>query len=307
MALHLPVDAGISPVINAHQWNLFIKMEQFINQIVTRIEQDVYIQAHAASDQRAYIQQLADEYQLSRFKLQRLFKQHTGLVLHQFILQMKLESAAVFVCHTRMPLLDLAIQMGYSGQQSFTRAFSQRWNQAPQQMRLTATDKYLQLLSETSVGHIPARVEQLKQSRKLWYRRYFGPYEVVLDHWTKFSKELDQLGINAGGAFYGLVFDDPDVTPPENIRYGCAIEPVAGMDLPDCWSEFEMRPSRFVVFSIHGLYLETLVRLRPRVISWLVDNRENFGTSGAYEWFESLPTGGYSQSRYMELRVSLGD
>ncbi|WP_150049129.1 MULTISPECIES: helix-turn-helix domain-containing protein [Methylomonas] len=282
-------------------------MEKFINQIISRVEQDIYIQAHGQSDHRAYIQQLAEEYGFSRFKLQRLFKQQTGLVLVQFILQMKLELAAVFVCHTRMSLLDIAINMGYSGQQAFTRAFRRRWGQTPQQMRLAATHKYLQLLNETEIGSIPVRIVPVKKNRILWYKRYFGPYEASLNHWPKFRAELERLGIDGSGQCYGLVFDDPDITAPENIRYGCAIDPVPGMKLPDCWSEFEMQPSRFVVFTIRSTYLECLIRLRPRVIAWLVDNRESFGTSGAYQCFDAMPSGDYTQVRDMELHISLAN
>jgi len=115
------------------------------------------------------------------------------------------------------------------------------------------------------IGALPVRAVHLERTRIVWYKRYFGPYEASLDSWPKFRAELERLGIENSGQCHGLVVDSA-ITAPEKIRYGCAIDPVLGMDLPACWSVFETQSTRSVVFTIRSTY-RVLGAVMPRVIA----------------------------------------
>lgn len=58
----------------------------------------------------------------SRWHMQRLFKQHTGITLGRYIRIVRLGHAAIDLMNTEYTVIDIAIQYGYESQQTFTRA-----------------------------------------------------------------------------------------------------------------------------------------------------------------------------------------
>lgn len=58
----------------------------------------------------------------SRWHLQRLFKQYTGMTLGRYIKTVRLGHAAIDLMKTGGPVIDIAVQYGYESQQTFTRA-----------------------------------------------------------------------------------------------------------------------------------------------------------------------------------------
>ncbi|MGG1947537.1 helix-turn-helix domain-containing protein [Trinickia sp. NRRL B-1857] len=282
-------------------------MNKIVAHVIGKIETTVYTQS-MDSDTGLRVEDLAREVGMSRFQLQRLFKRETGLDLGEFIQQSKLQVASNFVTLTHAPLLDVALNVGYNGQQSFTRAFSKEKGVSPMKMRKAAHARYAPFEQAAPEPTIGIRSERSVEPRRLWMRRYVGAYNQVLMHWADFSDRLHVSNLKAIGPFYGVIFDDPDNTPADQIRYGCAIEaPLPPDALPDGWIELAAEPSRFVVFSLRCTYMEGHARLRPRVLSWFQQSKEAFGTAGAFEIYQTLPTGGDEQARDMELHVSLAN
>ncbi|UMR28857.1 helix-turn-helix domain-containing protein [Massilia sp. MB5] len=276
-------------------------------QLVGKVDRILSAQSYLDQAGELSIQGLAQACGMSRFQLQRRFKKETGLSLLDFIAVQRLDAAAAYVRLTNQPLLDVAIGMGYCGQQSFTRAFTRRWGISPQQMRLSAKAAYAGFFASPTDPSIPQRIVHWDAPRRLWFKRYTGPYANVPGHWAKFKEELAGLAQCAKPPYYGLIYDDPDITPPQRIRYGCAIEaPANASAAPEGWLELDVVPSRFVVFSIHCSYQEGAVRLRPRVLSWFAAQREIFGTAGVYELYEELPSDEH-RARAMQLHISLAN
>lgn len=58
----------------------------------------------------------------SRWHLQRLFKQYTGMTLGRYIKIVRLGHAAIDLMKTGAPVIDIAAQYGYESPQTFTRA-----------------------------------------------------------------------------------------------------------------------------------------------------------------------------------------
>ncbi|CAN0625655.1 AraC-like DNA-binding protein [Burkholderia multivorans] len=282
-------------------------MNEIVVRVIGRIEMTVYTQS-MDSETGLRVEDLASEAGMSRFQLQRLFKRETGVNLSDFIQQAKLSVASNFVTLTHAPLLEVALNTGYNGQQSFTRAFSKEKGISPLRMRKDAHKRHASLAQPTQTHTIPVRTGRSLEPRRLWMRRYIGAYTQVLDHWADFSERLNVLDVKTDGPFYGVIFDDPDNAPADQIRYGCGIEaPLPSDSMPEGWVEFVSLPSRFAIFSLRCTYMEGHARLRPRVLSWFQHSREAFGTAGAFEIYAALPNGGEDQARDMELHVSLAN
>ena len=53
---------------------------------------------------------------------------------------------------------------------------------------------------------------------------HVGPYNEVGEAWEKLCTKLGAGGLLGGGTqFIGVCYDDPDVTPPERIRYDACV------------------------------------------------------------------------------------
>jgi len=54
--------------------------------------------------------------------------------------------------------------------------------------------------------------------------RHVGPYKDCEAAWGKLCQGLGKQGLlGPGAAFLGLCYDDPEVTPPERIRYDACV------------------------------------------------------------------------------------
>lgn len=67
----------------------------------------------------------------SRWYLQRIFRQYTGLCLATHIRQRRLLYSALMLKITRKKIIEIAIELGFTSQQSFSRAFSQSFHASP--------------------------------------------------------------------------------------------------------------------------------------------------------------------------------
>lgn len=74
-------------------------------------------------------------FNLSRSRVQRLFKQSTGVGLGQTLTKKRLSKAAQLVLQTHMSVKEVAHAVGYEHTSSFTRAFERCFGVAPSDYR----------------------------------------------------------------------------------------------------------------------------------------------------------------------------
>mgnify|MGYP002190709382 CR=1 FL=1 len=67
----------------------------------------------------------------SKWHLQRIFKEHTGYRLAEYIRAQKLQKSVERLAHSDEPILNVAIALGFDSQQSFNRSFKRQYGQAP--------------------------------------------------------------------------------------------------------------------------------------------------------------------------------
>jgi AraC family transcriptional regulator, mar-sox-rob regulon activator len=88
---------------------------------------------------RLNLDQVADKAGYSKWHLQRMFKEHTGYALGEYIRKKKLEKSADRLTHSDEPILNVAISLGFDSQQSFNRSFKREYGMAPGTWRRTGT------------------------------------------------------------------------------------------------------------------------------------------------------------------------
>ncbi len=81
---------------------------------------------------------LAAQLGLSPSHFRFLFRQATGQPFHKFLISVRLEKARRMLAEQGLPVSDVAAAVGFSGLSHFSRAFSQRFNETPNQVRNAA-------------------------------------------------------------------------------------------------------------------------------------------------------------------------
>ncbi|CRH27783.1 Multiple antibiotic resistance protein MarA [Pantoea ananatis] len=71
----------------------------------------------------------------SRWHLQRLFRQHTGFSLAEYIRQRRLTESALTLLNSNEAILQVAMSYGFDTQQAYTRTFKNYFMVTPGQLR----------------------------------------------------------------------------------------------------------------------------------------------------------------------------
>ena len=74
-------------------------------------------------DKELTLEDIAEEFQYSKFYVARKFRECTGVTLHKYIQGRRLDEAARKLAETRRPIAQIAFEAGYGSQQAFTQAF----------------------------------------------------------------------------------------------------------------------------------------------------------------------------------------
>jgi AraC-like DNA-binding protein len=91
------------------------------------------------------LEALVDRLCISPTHLCRIFKEHAGSTIHQYLSQLRLREAALAVLDGEQDLTMLALRLGYSTHSHFTDAFRRTFGLPPRQLREPLTVEQLAL------------------------------------------------------------------------------------------------------------------------------------------------------------------
>lgn len=95
------------------------------------------VQARVAThfDQDLSLERLASEFDYSPYYLCRIFRQYTGMTIHQYLTQVRLRTALEWLATGDCKLTDLAFRLGFSSHSHFTQAFRKAFGAPPTLIR----------------------------------------------------------------------------------------------------------------------------------------------------------------------------
>jgi AraC family transcriptional regulator len=158
---------------------------------------------------------------LSAFHFHRVFRAVTGESVMEHVRRLRLERAARRLRRGDAPILDLALEAGFGSHETFTRAFAAHFGVPPSSYR----SAHRPPPGRPDPDRRFARVER-RPSMSLVAVRHVGPYEHVGRAWATVFGCTGGAGLQPTGAPVGLCWDDPEVTPPERVRYDACV-PIA--------------------------------------------------------------------------------
>ena len=216
--------------------------------------------------------ELADIAHFSRFHFHRVFRGLVGESLGEHVRRLRLERAAGELHRTDRKVIDVALAAGYDAHEPFTRAFRAHFAMSPSEFRASAAplafpralcavhygvdeavSRFVPLVEDSNM--IEVKVETLPR-RRLLALAHRGDYQgighafgriVALGHargWT--SPDTVSLGI---------YHDDPDVTPPDQLRsHACMSVPLELGPVPEGYELMDLEGGEHAIGVHRGPY-----------------------------------------------------
>ena len=192
----------------------------------------LHIQAHL--DEPLELDDLARVACFSPYHFHRIFRGLVGEPVQEHVRRLRLERAANCLKLQEQPVSELAFSAGYESHEAFTRAFHAMFKTPPAQFRAAHRDAPESAsgvhYNDASGYHppdygAPPPVEiKTLQPQRIVFARHIGPYEQVGAAWNRVCGWAGPRGLLGPGArFLGISYDDPQITPPEKLRYDAAI------------------------------------------------------------------------------------
>lgn len=198
----------------------------------------LHIQSHL--DDELELESLAAMTFFSPVHFHRIFKGMMGETVVEHIRRIRLERAAIKLAMGTSSVTDAAFDAGYEAVESFSRRFKKMFGCPPSTYqeqhwekiyeKLPGTIHYRPDTTRTGLA-IQPQEETLMDVRfvniepmRVAFVRHTGPYIECEDTWKTLCTWASSKGLLRMDAKYiGVSHDDPQVTPPEKLRYDACI------------------------------------------------------------------------------------
>jgi AraC family transcriptional regulator len=224
-------------------------------------------------DQEISVRQLEDTAHYSYRNVQRIFKYTCGETIGAYQKRLRVENAYKLLLYTNDTITAIALQVGFANLASFSKAFKQQFNCAPQEARSNKT----QLFTEGSIHPVesdtPLQPEIIYLPRvQVFYETAFIPYEndQIEKLWERFAQ--NEFPGNET-VYYGIIADEPLITEELKCRYdACASTQALNRELPSK----TILGGRYARFIHPGTY-ETIDATYQRIYAgWMLETDLEF-------------------------------
>jgi len=270
-----------------------------------RVERAVaHVTTHLAED--LTLTRVAAAADVSPFHFHRLFRGMGGEALAAFTRRLRLERAAHALRDTDRPIVDVAASVGYEAQESFTRAFKTAYGQAPGSYRRDPsrepalhTPNGAHAFADGSFSpfrpipslEIPMTVIVKRlEGRSMLRIRHVGPYTECGRAWEQLMSYAGRkrlLGPNV--MCFGLCYDDPESTPPEEIRYDACIDVPEGLAVEPPFEVVQFEGGEYAA-TLHAGPYERLAATYQRLYGeWLPQSGRELREAPCVEVYQNSP------------------
>ena len=258
----------------------------------SKIANDImnYINEHIDTD--INIDQLAFDFNISKFHLHRIFKEQMGTNIYETIKSIRLQKASnLLITNRYSTITEIASMCGYSSQTSFLRAFKQRFNQTPKMWRNGGYKEYSNKIlsssqtasiSQADFSYLNPKIVKTK-SKRAYYIRQKGYNSNAIQTWQKLLAWVYTNNITQYEQI-GIYHDNPIITPLDSCYYVACIVPkdnnkLSNTNLP----YFDIYEGICATFEVEGKYGDIL-----KLIQWVY-----------HHW---LPNSGFKLLQYHLIR-----
>ena len=264
----------------------------------------VHIQRHL--DETLSLEDLAAVAHFSAFHFHRVFRGMVGEPVKEHIRRLRLERAAHRPKFGNQPVTQLAFEAGYEAHEAFTRAFRTLFGESPSGFRAAhqtlplpdcpsgvhfAPDGGPEDFNPVETGESAMNVEIKKlPPQRVAFMRHVGPYSEVGNVWGKLMAWAGPRGlIGPQTTMIGLVHDDPEVSPPEKIRYDACLTVTAELEPEGDVGVQEIAAGEYAVTTHHGPYEQLGTSYARLCGQWLAQSGRELRSAPGFEVYRNSP------------------
>ncbi len=207
----------------------------------------------------------------SPYHFHRVFRGMVGESLSEHVRRLRLERAALRLRRGEQPVTEVALDAGYETHESFTRAFRARFGRAPSDWRKERPeapppeapsgvhwreDGAPSSLQDQPPADPPGAVRiEARDPIHVAFLRHTGPYDQVGRTWSRLFQWAAIKGLLMRKTeVIGVAHDDPDVTPPDKVRYDACLRVGRPLE-PEGHVGFQTIPAaEYAILSHRGPY-----------------------------------------------------
>jgi AraC family transcriptional regulator len=266
--------------------------------------QRVLVHIQSNLDGALALEELAAVANFSPYHFHRVFRGLVGESVKEHVRRLRLERAAHRLRHSEMPVTDIAFEAGYESHEAFTRAFRAAFGESPSGFRETRGPV---LLAPAPRPSAPLEISAKRMPPlRVAFARHVGPYGEVGEAWQRIMVWAMRAGA-FGPRFrpLGIVHDDPEITPPQSLRYDAAIEvgdsarpqgDIGVMELPEC---------EYATATHRGPY-STLYSTYARICGeWVAPNGRELAAAPTLEIYLNNPQNTPAEDLFTEVYIPL--
>ena len=210
------------------------------------------------------LQAIADAAGVSRYHISRVFGLATGRSIMQYVRGRRLTEAARALVQGAPDILAVALEVGYTSHEGFTRAFRDQFVRTPEAVRGEGTLENLLLteaikMDESLLTNLqPPRFENGKTLLIAGLsERYNSETSASIPaQWQKFVPHLGHIQGQVGRATYGVLCNSDDAG---NTEYLSGVEVADFARVPSEFSRLRIPGHRYAVFT-HRDHVSTIRR-----------------------------------------------
>ncbi|MHC4942421.1 MAG: AraC family transcriptional regulator [Planctomycetota bacterium] len=252
------------------------------------------------------LDELAGVAHFSPYHFHRIFSGMLGESVKGHIRRLRLERAAGRLKRERTPVTQIAFEAGYEIHEAFTRAFKTMHGVSPSEFR---AQKNITLPGKTPSGvhfqeggglsdfeiafsggeKMDVKIKKIEPIR-VAFVRHIGPYDQCGSAWESLCTFMGPKGlIGPGAAFIGVCHDDPEVTPPEKIRYDACITVDDGFEPEGDVGVQILAGGDYAVTTHFGPYTELNETYAKLYGQWLPNHGKSLRSSPCFEFYLNDP------------------
>lgn len=235
-------------------------------------------------DEELSLENLSDISHISKFHFHRLFTAFTGLSLHQYIKWLRLKRAAhQLIVNKDQSIINIAINAGFESHEAFSRAFKKACGISPSQYRRGSSWSHWEqspyCLPKEGKTDMKVDIKNINKIR-LAVVEHRGDPKLVAESVNKLISWAKAQSINLKpkpGEAFGLGYDDPKTTPPEDFRMDICIKIPENLKLDGDIIEKYIPEGRYAVAMHKGSHDNLDETVYPIYREWLSNSGEELG------------------------------
>ena len=223
--------------------------QRSFDKVLTHIDENL--------DEKPDLDTLAEIANLSKFHFHKIMKAYLDETLGNYINRVRLETAAKLLRYSNQAIYEIAYQVGYETISAFNKAFKKRFGISPSAMRKNKNQITKQNNDNNmSEFHLVETIKNINDIQVI-FQQSKGTIgdETTKTNWdTLFTKAQSLQVLTPNSKFYGINWDDPEITVLEKIRYDACISVSNSNDLDAEFSTKTIQGGKYLSFVYKGDY-----------------------------------------------------